>query len=138
MARREWIEQRLRNWAAWKLGGGGGDVLGFSAVSLSDADAGRSGYVTAAVPILSAEAAETDDALQRLQPRGLYLTVVEFYTGSGTVRDKAGRLACAEATLYRRIEQVHDQLAAHFLAQQDKRKAERARVEALQRGTFTR
>jgi len=90
--------------------------------------------VTASIPISDVEASETDAAVARLSPGGLALTVVEFYVGRGGNADKCRRLAIAESTLKVRIGQAHRQLADHFLAQQDKRKRERERVEALQAG----
>jgi hypothetical protein len=131
VARIEWIEQRLQNWARWTLNRGGG-ALGFAAVDLADSDAGRDGYAEAAIPTSDVEAAETDDAIARLYPGGLALAVREFYVGRGGVKDKALRLCIGESTLYARVDQAHRQLAEHFLAQQDRQRAERARVEAMQ------
>lgn len=132
MARIDWIELRLQNWARWVLMRGGGK-LGFAAVDLgADADAGRDGYIGAAIPISDVEASETDDAVRRLYPGGLALTVVEHYTGRGGIKDKLTRLCCAEPTYHRRIDQAHQQLATHFLAAQDRQRAARERVEALQ------
>ncbi len=132
MARIDWIEQRLQVWARWVLTRGGGGVLGYAGVNLADSDAGRSGYASAAVPLLEAEAADTDAAVQQLTPTGLRLTVAEYYAGRGGIADKAARLCCAEATVYARLDQAHRQLAAHFVALSARRKEERARVEALQ------
>lgn len=137
MARIDWVEERLQNWALWKVARGAGQ-MGYAGVDLGGGNGGRSGYVTAAVPILDAEAAATDDAVTRLNPRGLYLTVQTFYCDAGGHKEKAAQLFCSVAAMYARIDQAHRQLADHFLAQQDRQKAERARVEALQRGGFTR
>lgn len=137
MARIDWIEERLQNWALWKVARGAG-VMGYSAADLGGANGGRSGYVTAAVPILDAEAAATDDAVHRLYPGGLCLTVTAFYCAPGGHKEKAGKLCCSVATMYARVDQAHRQLADHFLAQQDRQRAERARVEALQRRSFPR
>lgn len=132
MARIDWIEERLQNWARWRVARGGDGVLGYAQVNLMDSDAGRSGYVTAAVPIAEAEAAVTDAAVQRLAPRGLVLTVFEVYCGRDGVEDKARRLSCSVATVYRRVEQAHEQLREHFLAREAKARDERARVESAQ------
>jgi len=43
MARIDWVETRLQNWARWRLARGGDGQLGYAAVSLADADGGRSG-----------------------------------------------------------------------------------------------
>lgn len=137
MARIDWIEERLQNWALWKVARGAGE-MGFAAADLGGSNGGRSGYVTAAVPILDAEAAATDDAVNRLSPGGLCLTVTAFYCAPGGHKDKADLLCCSVATMYARVDQAHRQLADHFLAQQDRQKAERARVEALQRRSFPR
>lgn len=135
MARIEWIEQRLQNWARWKLMRGSG-ALGYAAVNLTglaDANAGRDGYITASIPISDVEASETDEAVQRL-PGELRATIETVYVGNGTLNEKLARLCVAKPTLHARVERSHRMLADHFHAAQDKRKAERERVEALQRG----
>jgi DNA-directed RNA polymerase specialized sigma24 family protein len=132
MARIDWIEQQLQNWARWKLCSGSG-VLGFASVDLADADAGRDGYITATIPTVDCEASEMNDAIERL-PSELKATVLEVYLGRGGMKDKARRLCCAPATIDQRIYRAHRMLADHFLAKQDRQRAERARVEALQRG----
>ncbi len=129
MARIDWIEHRLMNWSRWKLLGSLGG-LSFARVDLTDADAGRDGYREAAIPISSVEASETNDAIERL-PGELRATIAEFYVGNGGLKDKLKRLCCAERTMHDRIGKAHRLLADHFMAQQDKRKAERARNEAV-------
>ena len=132
MARIEWIEHRLLNWARWKMAAGSG-ALGFAAVSMSEANADRDGYIEAAIPISDVEAGETDAAVRRLNPPGLHLTVVEVYTGRGGIKDKAKRLCCAEATVHARIDQAHRQIAAQLNERRRRADDERARVQALQR-----
>ena len=137
MARIEWVEQRLLNWASWKIAKGGGN-MGYGGVDLAGANGGRSGYITATVPILEAEASATDDAVDRLTPAGTVLTVVEYYCGAGGHVDKAQRLCCSVATMYARIDKAHQQLAEYFLIKQERQRTERARVEALKVGSFPR
>lgn len=137
MARIEWVEERLQVWARWKIARGSGD-MGYSSVDLGGANGGRSGYVTAAIPMLEVEAAETDEAVQGVHPGELRLTVTEYYCGPGGIEEKMLRLGCAKATLMRRIEQAHEQIAGHIREVRARRDRERARVEALQRGSFPR
>lgn len=144
MPRIDWIEQRLLNWARWVLASGGSSGPGgYSSTSWagSSSGGGRDGYREAVIPISDVEASETDQAVNRLSPGGLALTVREFYTGKGGVAEKATRLCIGESTLHARIDQAHRQLAEHFLAQQDRQRAERERVEAVQAsarpGSFT-
>jgi DNA-directed RNA polymerase specialized sigma24 family protein len=132
MARIDWIEQRLQNWTRWRMSRGSG-VLGYASVdltSLADADVGRDGYVSASIPTSDVEADETDGAVQRL-PSECKATVEIVYLGQGTFREKAVRLAVGESTVHARIGRAHRLLADHFLALQDKRKAERERLEKL-------
>lgn len=140
MARDEWMEQRLQNWARWKLMAGSG-VLGYAAVNLAQADAGRDGYVEARVPINEVDASETDRAVQQLHPPVLRLTVVAYYTRRGGMKDVTRQLACAEATVHARISQAHSQLATYLGEARRRADAERQRVELLQQrirpGTFT-
>ena len=132
MAKIEWIEYRLLNWARWKLCSGGG-ALGFAQVVLENLpNAGRSGYIEAAIPISDVEAHETDDCINRLAPPGLALTIHAVYAGHGGIKDKARRLCVAEATVHARVEQAHRQLSAMLCDKQCARDLERQRVEALQ------
>lgn len=129
MPRIDWVEERLQNWALWWLGRRG--ELGYGSSNPLGAGGGG-GYREATVPIMDAEASNTDEAIGRLSPPGLALTVREFYAGAGGIADKAQRLACSEATIHRRVEQAHAQLAEDFRGQRERAQAERARVERLQ------
>lgn len=129
MARIEWIEHRLLNWARWKLGRSCGG-LGYSSVNLASASSGRDGYVEARIPINDVEASDTDDAVARL-PSELKATVLEVYTGPGGEGDHLRRLCCAKATMHARIGRAHKLLADHFNALDDRARRERARVESI-------
>lgn len=131
MARIEWVESRLLNWARWKLDPGDG-ALGYARPNVAGINAGRDGYIEASIPISDVEASETEQAVQRLNPPGLVMTVFEVYCGAGGIKDKARRLCCAEATVHARIDQAHRQLATHLAERQRQREAERARVERVQ------
>lgn len=133
MARLDWVETRLLNWARWRAASRGGGALGFSAVSLGESNAGRSGYVTAVIPISDVEASDTEDTIQRLSPRGLALTLIEVYCMPGSYAEHALALSCAESTVHARVSQAHQQLAGYWLGRDAARRAERKRVEALQR-----
>lgn len=135
MPRIDWVEERLQNWARWKIARGGGE-LGYGGIDLGTANGGRSGYVTASIPILETEASATDDAVNRLVPAGTVLTVHEYYVGPGGHQEKALRLGISVAAMYARIEKAHQQLAELFIAQREQRerqRLERERVELLQR-----
>lgn len=131
MARIEWVEHRLLNWARWKLCQGSG-MLGYAAVNLAESSSGRDGYVEARIPISDVDATETDQCISQLNPPGLALTVREFYLGRGGIKDKARRLCCAEATVYARVDQAHRQLSTLLADRQRRRDVERERIEAVQ------
>ena len=142
MPRRDWIEQRLLNWARWRAGGGGAGNLGYAGVKWAGgAKGGRDGYREAVIPTSDVEASETDDAVNRLQPGGLRLAVVANYCGKGGEVEKAQTLGINASTLRKRVVQAHDQLAEHFLAHQDRQRAEQKRVDAItmraRPGSFT-
>lgn len=133
MARIEWIEHRLLNWARWVAMPGGGS-LGYAAVSLGAANGGRAGYAEAVIPVSSVEARETDDAV-RLLPGELRYTVLEVYTGRGTERERLAKLCCSKATMHARVERAHRLLADHFHAAETRKLAERERIELLRGST---
>ena len=135
MARNDEIERRLLNWARWVHARGGG-VNGYAGVNwsqLADGDTGRDGYITATVPIEGIEASETHDAVQRLPPE-LRATVEAHYLSSATLKEKLAWLYITERALHQRIDRAHRLLNDHFMAQLDKRRAERERVEKLAQG----
>lgn len=131
MARIDWVEHRLQNWARWKLSGGMG-CLGYASVDLEQAGNGgdRDPYAAAAIPTNDIEASDTDDAVDRL-PSELKVTVLEVYTGKGGLADKIRRLCCGESTVHARIGRAHRLLADHWTARKDRQDRERQRVEQL-------
>lgn len=129
MARIDWVEQRLENWARWLATRGSG-ALGFASVNLSEANAGRDGYVTSAVPISDVEASVTDDAVRRL-PGELRAVVESAYLSSDFERVRLARLCISKSTYHERIGRAHRLLAEHFQAREDRQRAERERVEQL-------
>lgn len=132
MARIDWIEQGLQNWARWKVSGRLG-ALGFAHVDLEAAIGNdRSDIAEARIPTIDCEASAYDDAISAL-PSELKATVHVVYLGQGGAAQKARRLCCTPATVDARVWRAHRMLADHFLAKQDKARAERARVEAMQR-----
>jgi hypothetical protein len=134
MARVEWVEERLQVWARWRLarGKGGTGRLGYAAVKWGPSNSGRSGYITAAIPLLEAEASQTDAAIQAL-PAHLAKAVAVVYCEPGTAAHHAVALHCAVSTVYARIEEAHRLLRDALLQRQRSAAAERARVEGLQR-----
>lgn len=122
----DWIDDRLQNWARWKLASGAMPTprLGEAAAMVRDP------YAEKPIPISDCEASDTDDAVMRL-PGELRITVIEYYVGRGGLREKLARLCCEKATLFARIERAHRLLADHFLARQARAKAERERVRRL-------
>lgn len=130
MARIEWVEHRLQNWARWRMCRGAG-MLGYARADLASGQTGRDGFVEASIPISDVEASETDQAIQRLNPPGLALTLVEVYCGRGGLKDKARRLCCSEVTVHARVDQAHRQLVRLLDEARKARESERQRVEAL-------
>lgn len=154
MARIESIETRLLNWARWRLTKGSG-VLGFAAVNLQKAAIGvREPYAQAPVPTNAIEAGETDDAVSRLPPELRATVWVHYLEQSevkrigapglhkrarlpprlGTMAERLGYLCCSKSTYHARIDRAHHALAEHFNARQDRRKAERQRIDSLRDG----
>lgn len=130
MARIEDIERRLLNWARWRAGAGGGG-LGYTSVDLTLANAGRDGYLDATVPTLDVEAEETDRGLNELD-YPLREAVYAGYLGGGSMKTKAQRLGCSEATLYARIDQAHYRLSSWLSGRAAAAREQRQRMEALQ------
>lgn len=129
MARIEAIEHRLRNWANWKLGARGS----YAGVQLGETPMPRDPYADAPIPVSNVEASETDAAVQRL-PAELARTVEVFYLAACNELKKAALLCIARTTMHERIDRAHKLLARDFTDRQQRARAERVRVEALQAG----
>ena len=130
MAKIEWIDERLVNWSRWRLimRSGGGN---YARTSMRERVDGEGWDAPTVIPTNDAEAADTDDAVERL-PSELRATVSEYYLSPGSIKTKIKRLCCAESVMYDRIGSAHRMIANHLLAKQDQARVERERVEALQ------
>lgn len=135
MARLEWVDARLQNWARWKIGHGVGG-LGYASVRVDVERVDRSsGYdAPIVVPTSDAEAMVTDQAVMAL-PSDLRRTVEVMYVHPGSIATKLKLLAVTRPTLYARLERADRAIAGWLTARQQRQQAERARVELLQRGT---
>lgn len=144
MARLEWIEQRLQNWARWRLSQGSG-VLGYAGVDLTDPNACiRDPYADAPIPTNAIEASETEGIVQKLTGE-LRATVLVWYVGPDllgkstrrpllpNLANKLKALGCSESTLHARIARAHRVISNVLTDKQASARAERQRVEVLQR-----
>ncbi len=132
MARNEEIERRLQNWARWKLGAGGGG-LGYGGSAWNMEPSGTR-YREAVIPTIDCEASVTDQAVASLDVR-LRETIEQVYlTGDSAALD-ARKLGCSEATVKARVWEAHRRLVVWFAERAALARAERERVEALQRAS---
>lgn len=132
MARIEYIEHRLRNWARWIC------MLGTSSGSLSSVDLTQErvdksggGYdANTVVPIDDAEATETQRAVAALDSE-LRDVIEAVYVKTSSAAKAARKLGVAEATVHGRVERAHYRLQGWFSARDEAARRERERVEAL-------
>jgi hypothetical protein len=131
VARIEWIEQRLVNWARWRLSSGIG-MLGYASIELGDAllEGKGEGYDAAPVPLSDIDGSETQQAIDKLSP-DLKATIEQQYLANVPLDRKLRRLGIAKQTFYDRIDSAHRALAGFFTDKSERQKAERKRVEQL-------
>lgn len=128
MAKIEAIENRLLNWARWKMAAGGGS-MGYARTGAGDGGGG--GYRESSIPITDCEAAVTDAAVARL-PLHLRETVGVHYLGEyQDSQRQAARLQCSTSTLWARLTDAHRRLQLDFAERHEAARAERERVERL-------
>jgi DNA-directed RNA polymerase specialized sigma24 family protein len=132
MARIEWIEMRLLNWARWRLMEGSGP-LGYAGVNLTDPTAivQRNPYADAPVPTNAIEAGETEDGIRQLEP-DLAKAVQAWYLRTDGLRGALKQTGVSESTLHQRIDRAHRRLAEWLNDRQERARQERERVAALQ------
>jgi hypothetical protein len=138
VARIEWVDQRLKNWALWieRQAGGG---LGFYSQSsfLNEVDSSR--YREARIPVDEVDAGVTNEAVKSLLPERKHLhdTLQGIYVQGLGVRETARRECCAESTIKARLEQADHVLAVWFTERKRAQEARRAAIEATIRKSST-
>jgi hypothetical protein len=129
MARDPYIEQRLINWARWKLGRGAGG-LGFAGVNWNAFMAEDRDGTAPVLP--DDEDPLTDMAVQSLAT-DVQDALFEQYGGRGTDEAKAQRSMCHVKTFRSRVEAGLRGVSRWLADREAKLLQERARVEAVQR-----
>lgn len=132
MARIEEIERRLLNWARWKHGAGSGG-LGYGGSTWNMEPSG-SRYREAVIPTVDCEASVTDQAVGSLEQR-LRETVQQVYLTGDSADIDARKLSISPATVKARIWEAHRRMSEWFTSRDSVARAERQRIEALQRAS---
>ncbi len=125
MARIEWIQHRLRNWALWKVSGASGG-LGFSrqaAFLAMHVDCNRE----SPLPIDDIDAEKMDRAVESLKlGKGhLHKTLQLHYIKGLGLKDVADQMGRALSTIKSHLEQADHALQEWFNLEADKRKLQR-------------
>ena len=105
------LERRLLNWARWRSGG-----LSVRAGMAYGALAGvlrRGGPEITPVPVVAAEAEQTDRAVKALD-LALQRALIEWWCQGGTLKQKAKRCRCRPAELYTRLDIAHRAIRTTF------------------------
>lgn len=124
------MDRRLSNWARWRcLREDGGHV---ATASLEERVDGAGWDAPTVIPVMDAEAEETQAGVMRLVSVQRY-AIECWYLGGGGVAQRCRKAQCSETALRERVA-----LGQRSLGQwlRDKRQAadrERARIDALQR-----
>lgn len=112
MARIEWVEQRLRDWAQWlKVGDGSG--YPHMSVLHPEWQPPSPGQTPTMKVAPSSSARSTHEAMACWSV-SLRNTVLLYYVTDLPIAEQAARLGCAAQTVHARIEHAHRLLAQHF------------------------
>jgi hypothetical protein len=132
VARIDWVESRLNNWALWNERGRnyGRGFASQSAFLNIAVDGG--GYREAAVPVDEVEASITDQAVTSLKADRPHLheTLVLYYVNGLSAIGIAQAQECGRSTVYARLEQADAQLALWFGDRKRKKDAEAREIKA--------
>lgn len=130
MARIDWVQTRLDNWARWHatMNGGG---LGFATQSafLND-PAGSDGVQEARIPIDEIEGSITNDAVEdlKLGYGHLHQTLRLFYLKGEGIKGTARIMRRAESTIKAQLAQADALLAVWFTERKRRKEAEAQRL----------
>lgn len=130
MARIDWVDHGLHNWARWKVSGGSGGRGRSVLTSASVFDMrvrSHSGYRETPIPITDHEAQLMDRAVQALQVKDerLHRTVCLSYLGNLTRLGVAMAEAISERTVHARLEDADRAIAAWYRARADARTSQK-------------
>lgn len=111
MAKIDWIEKRLENWARWRLKRSA-NALGFPKQNVLARfwSPPRNREAVAILPVDENEAWTLEQCIGAL-PLVLKQTVEQRYLTTGSVTDDANALGCGVSTVHARIEDAHRRLA---------------------------
>jgi DNA-directed RNA polymerase specialized sigma24 family protein len=129
MARLDWMDRELNNWARWCIAStqGGGNYARVGTFERVDCDGHDA---PAIIRIDDAEAAIIDAGIKTLEP-DLQSALHLHYVDNQGLASKLRRAGCTERTFYVRIERAQHRLAAWMADRKAAAKAEQARVAAL-------
>lgn len=115
MARIEWVERRLDNWALWKERQGSGG-LGFATCSIFVNGPAARGQAEARIPVDEIDASITDDAVESLKlgHGHLHRTLHYFYVRGWGIKETASAMKRAESTIHAQLGQADALLATWF------------------------
>ena len=120
MARIDWIQTKLKNWANWKVREQSGGS-GWSSQSSFLREAISSGYRESVIPVDDIDAALTNTAVESLRAgqSHLHMTLQLIYIGPPReaplgIRETARRMARAESTIKANLDQADHALAQWF------------------------
>jgi hypothetical protein len=124
MARIEWVELRLKNWALWAARGDSGG-LGFKKQSALAERVDNDRYREAPLPVDDVDAGVTNDGVEAFKlPRPhLYHTLQWFYPKGLGIKGTALKLGCAESTVHARLGEADRALAQWFTERTERQKA---------------
>lgn len=119
MARIDWVDHGLNNWARWKVSGGSGGRASSVLTSASLFDTrvrSRTGYRETPIPITDHEAQVMDRAVQDLQVKDerLHRTVELSYLSNLTRLGVAVAEGISERTVHARLEEADLLIATWF------------------------
>lgn len=136
MARIKRIQQRLENWALWKVRDDTG-ALGYATRSVLASDVwSRGSYNGMLIPVIEQEAEETNRAIESLRMRRshLFKTLELYYIKGVGISGTARAMLRAESTIKAQLEQADHAIAEWLDDKANER--ERARVN-INKGSFT-
>lgn len=128
MARIEWVQRRLENWALWHERGRDGG-LGYASSSVLLSERVDCSNREAVIPVDEIEAGETNEGVEALKLGNghLHVTLCLFYLDGVGIKEAAHRMQRAESTIKAQLARA-DHVLSEWFADRKRRKEEAARA----------